>query len=332
MRFSFLEAPMKPLTTLVCAAAVTLLAGCAGDGTYYGGSYYGGYGGGYYGANYYDCDYYSPPWGYPDNYCQYQVWNQPVFYGGIWYGGPIYYRTYSGANWYWLQGGWRRDNWRGARPRIDWNRGGNRQWRGEMRRGRDGNRGPGRSANDIPPDNDGTGNRPPRNRDGGFRNNRGGNNAGENNAGENIGPRPGGRRQAEAGPPPDNDGAGNTPAPDRGAGFGDNPRRNNGGNNNVSRPGGQRDAGAGPPPNERAANNPPPNRGGGTRNNAGRNNGGGNQGARPARQRDASAGPRANRGGAFRNVRRGGNAGVNNAARPARQRGPGGRGSRNNDD
>ena len=89
------------------------------------------------------------------------MWNQPVFYGGIWYGGQIYYRTYSGANWYWLQGGWRRDNWRGARPRINWNRGGNRQWRGEMRRGRDGNRGPGRSANDIPPDNDGTGNRPP---------------------------------------------------------------------------------------------------------------------------------------------------------------------------
>jgi hypothetical protein len=94
---------MKRLTTMISLSAAVLLSGCVGDG-YYGGGYYGagygdGYYGGYYGASYGSsyCDYYAPPWGYPPDYCRYQIWNQPVFYGGFWYGGPIYYRHYAGA-------------------------------------------------------------------------------------------------------------------------------------------------------------------------------------------------------------------------------------------
>ena len=87
------------------------------------------------------CDYYTPPWGFPLDYCRYQTWNQPVYFGGLWYSGPIYYRQISGVPWYWLNGRWCRDEWRGARPHnIDWSRNkywnGNRHnWRDEYRRG-----------------------------------------------------------------------------------------------------------------------------------------------------------------------------------------------------
>src|SRR6266550_7680118 len=92
--------------------------------------YYDGYGDPY--ADPYACDYYDPPWGYPPDYCLYQTWNEPVYYGGLWYSGPIYYRNYSGANWFWLNGGWRRDEGRGARPGgIDWGR--NMRWTGQLR-------------------------------------------------------------------------------------------------------------------------------------------------------------------------------------------------------
>ena len=72
-----------------------------------------------YAADPYACDYYDPPWGYPPDYCRYQVWYEPVYVGGLWYNGPIYYRNYSGLNWFWLNGGWRRDEWRGPRPNWD---------------------------------------------------------------------------------------------------------------------------------------------------------------------------------------------------------------------
>jgi len=126
---------MNRLSKLLGAmASVTLLAGCATTTytSYDDGSYYAAPG---YAANYDDsCDYYSPPWGYPADYCRYQTWNEPVYYGGLWYSGPIYYRNYAGANWFWLNGDWRRDEWRGSRPAIDWNR--NRYWRGEIVRAR----------------------------------------------------------------------------------------------------------------------------------------------------------------------------------------------------
>lgn len=122
---------MRSTIVLAGLAAVSLFAaGCASTSNYY-------EGGSYPVSASYDpnCDYYSPPWGYPSDYCQYQLWNEPVFYSGTWYSGPIYYRTVGGANWFWLNGNWRRDEWRGARPRIDWNRGGNVFWRGDIRRG-----------------------------------------------------------------------------------------------------------------------------------------------------------------------------------------------------
>ena len=82
-----------------------------------------GYDGGYFGDS---CDYYdyydvAPPWGLPPDYCDYPVNFDPVFWGGYWYRGPIYYRWYGGERLYWLNGGWRRDEWRGARPSIRWN-------------------------------------------------------------------------------------------------------------------------------------------------------------------------------------------------------------------
>src|SRR4051812_20176501 len=94
--------------------------------------YYDSYDSGYgdpYACSYYD--YYEPPWGYPPDYCNYQTWTQPVYYGGLWYGGPIYCRAFGGVNWFWLNGGWRRDEWRGSRPGyIDWSR--NRYWGGDI--------------------------------------------------------------------------------------------------------------------------------------------------------------------------------------------------------
>ena len=89
-----------------------------------------GYDGGYFSNS---CDYYdyydvAPPWGMPPDYCEYPVYFDPIFWGGSWYRGPIYYRWYGGERLYWLNGGWRRDEWRGARPSIRWSdRGG---WRG----------------------------------------------------------------------------------------------------------------------------------------------------------------------------------------------------------
>ena len=82
------------------------------------------------------CDYYTPPWGYPADYCRYQLWSEPVYYGGVWYSGPIYSRIYGGERWYWLNGDWRHDEWRGARPNIDWSRGRNVYWKGDVHRGR----------------------------------------------------------------------------------------------------------------------------------------------------------------------------------------------------
>jgi hypothetical protein len=120
---------LRRLSLIICAAAATSLGGCATDGY-----------GGYYsvGANYgYSpyCDYYSPPWGYPQDYCNYGLWYDPIYYSGSWYSGPIYYRRFAGYNWYWLHGEWRRDQWNGPRPRIDWNDRRNHRWDGDRRRG-----------------------------------------------------------------------------------------------------------------------------------------------------------------------------------------------------
>jgi hypothetical protein len=232
---------MKLLAPIFIALAATLLSSCV-EGGYYGSSYYGGYGDGYYGAsNNYDCDYHSPPWGYPADYCRYQVWNQPVFHGGVWYGGPIYYRTYGGVNWYWLYGDWRRDSWRGARPRLDWNRGGNQRWRGKIHRGRG-------EDNDAAP-----------NRGGVFFNNGRPNGRPIFRSNENNTGRP--SRQREAGAePPSSSGAGNAPSLNRSGVFGNN-RARNGSRNSASRPTRQR-ATASAPSTASEENSQPRQRGG----------------------------------------------------------------------
>jgi len=77
--------------------------------------------------NFDPCDYYdyydeAPPWGLPQDYCDYPVYFEPVYFGGSWYRGPIYYRWTHGRRLFWLNGGWREDGWRGPRPgRIAWN-------------------------------------------------------------------------------------------------------------------------------------------------------------------------------------------------------------------
>lgn len=55
-------------------------------------------------------------WGCPDGYWDYPVWYGPVYYGGGWYQGPVYYRDYDGARWFWIHGDWHRDEWVGPRP------------------------------------------------------------------------------------------------------------------------------------------------------------------------------------------------------------------------
>ncbi len=69
---------------------------------------------------------YCDGWGCPDSYWDMPVYYGPVYYSGRWFQGPIYYRDYGGNRWYWVHGGWRRDEWRGPRPA--W-------WRGNYRVG-----------------------------------------------------------------------------------------------------------------------------------------------------------------------------------------------------
>jgi hypothetical protein len=122
-------------------AQVSAYAGIDGGDPYYGGSYQSApYADPYYADQYayedgyadpYACDYYNPPWGYPPDYCAYQVWQEPIYFGGLWYSGPIYYRSFGRERLFWLNGGWRHDEWRGARPsRIDWSR--NMRWNGPV--------------------------------------------------------------------------------------------------------------------------------------------------------------------------------------------------------
>jgi len=59
---------------------------------------------------------YCDRWGCPDGFWNYPVWYGPVFVDGVWYQGPVYWRDWGGRRWYWVHGGWHRDEWRGPRP------------------------------------------------------------------------------------------------------------------------------------------------------------------------------------------------------------------------
>jgi len=78
------------------------------------------------------------PWGAPRNFCAYSLYYQPVYYGGRWYRGPIYYKAARGQRMFWINNGWRYDQWRGHRPtRIDWRARGNVDWHATPRASRD---------------------------------------------------------------------------------------------------------------------------------------------------------------------------------------------------
>jgi len=67
-----------------------------------------------------DCDdYYEPPWGYPDDYCEYDLWDQPVYYDGTWFSGPFYV-DYDEDDYpmYYINGEWVYDEWDGPRPTV----------------------------------------------------------------------------------------------------------------------------------------------------------------------------------------------------------------------
>lgn len=51
---------------------------------------------------------YSP---YDDEY-----YYEPIYFGGAWYHGPYRWRMNHGERMFYVNGGWRRDEWRGARP------------------------------------------------------------------------------------------------------------------------------------------------------------------------------------------------------------------------
>jgi hypothetical protein len=57
----------------------------------------------------YDSGGYCDRWGCPDEYWDYPIYDCPVFYHGEWYRGPVYYRRSFGVTYYWIRGGWHRD-------------------------------------------------------------------------------------------------------------------------------------------------------------------------------------------------------------------------------
>jgi hypothetical protein len=59
---------------------------------------------------------YCDRWGCPDEFWNYPLYYCPVFYDGSWYKGPVYYRRKQDELWFWIHGGWHRDEWDGPRP------------------------------------------------------------------------------------------------------------------------------------------------------------------------------------------------------------------------
>lgn len=85
-------------------------------------------------ASFGPCDYYDyydapPPWGLPPDYCDYNVYFQPVFWDGEWYRGPIYYRWERGRRVFWLNGRWRGAEWQHRPYNIQWNERGREHFR-----------------------------------------------------------------------------------------------------------------------------------------------------------------------------------------------------------
>jgi hypothetical protein len=60
---------------------------------------------------------YCDRWGCPDEFWDYPLYYCPVFYDGTWFRGPVYFSRRHDELWYWVHGGWHRDEWDGPRPR-----------------------------------------------------------------------------------------------------------------------------------------------------------------------------------------------------------------------
>src|SRR4051812_5489436 len=64
----------------------------------------------------YDSGGYCDEWGCPDDFWDLPVYYGPVYWGGYWYDGPLYYRDWYGRRQFWIRGAWHFDEWRGAHP------------------------------------------------------------------------------------------------------------------------------------------------------------------------------------------------------------------------
>ena len=64
----------------------------------------------------YDSGGYCDDYGCPNDFWNMPVYYGPVFWGGYWYDGPLYYRVWRGQRQYWIRGAWRFEDWRGPRP------------------------------------------------------------------------------------------------------------------------------------------------------------------------------------------------------------------------
>jgi hypothetical protein len=67
-------------------------------------------------------DTYRPTGGYcdqsgcPDRFWRYRIYYGPVFFHGRWFKGPVYVKDDRGRHYFWVQGGWHRDEWHEQRP------------------------------------------------------------------------------------------------------------------------------------------------------------------------------------------------------------------------
>lgn len=117
------------LTATILTASAAVLCGCV-DAYGYNNGYAAGYGYGPYDYGYgygylpqggigfsYDSGGYCDAFGCPNDYWDLPIYYGPVYFGGSWYDGPVYYRDRHGRRQYWIHGGWHDDEWRGPRPR-----------------------------------------------------------------------------------------------------------------------------------------------------------------------------------------------------------------------
>ena len=54
--------------------------------------------------------------GCPNNFWRYRIYYGPIYYNHRWFRGPVYVKDDYGRNWFWVDGGWHRDQWPGSRP------------------------------------------------------------------------------------------------------------------------------------------------------------------------------------------------------------------------